>query len=514
VLEQITVHIPVIELSYIIKRYFSCTLWPPGIMSAMCSQVQDLASSSASSTASATDQAKPSMSQQQVTHILDTYFGLILLDCKPLPSWDDQNFHCRVVLRNDTCSGHSLADSDTSIPGPGTFEVVCRIANGSTSSESIQFQVDMMLHLHDNRSSTENARKAALANCVPQSGAPYPFPIVGSSESSDTNSTTTHTVAMHCDDTGSCHVVHVLGFVPGTLLADVRDVAGQPLMMQFGTFLAEMDCALESFKHTSMPQDLPDRPAVEAIDIKCQQAIPNLWDLDAARRVMASYCSFVPSTGTCQQLPRSQSDSQSASERPKKLDVIRKAMQLYERLIHPPLHSGSLRRAVVHNDANVHNVIVQEVAPSSKSTDSESDIKSSERDAESKSDADIRVVSLIDFDDVVRPNTTLVNNLAIAVTYCMLDKSLDHAISTAQAVTTGYHHTNPLTKLECELILPLVIARLGVSCCLCERQASLYSSPNPHATLEKEEKWSLLAALTACSDTVLTSDFHKALGMC
>ena len=100
----------------------------------------------------------------------------------------------------------------------------------------------------------------------------------------------------------------------------------------------------------------------------------------------------------------------------------------------------SLRRSVIHSDANDYNVLVDETLQ--------------------------QVTGIIDFGDMVVSHT--VNDLAIAMAYVAL--SAEDPLAAAAAVVAGYHQTHPLTEREISTLFPLMCMRLCVSACMAARQ--------------------------------------------
>lgn len=110
-----------------------------------------------------------------------------------------------------------------------------------------------------------------------------------------------------------------------------------------------------------------------------------------------------------------------------------------------PLHL-SLRRSLIHNDANDHNVIV---AP-----------------------AHVRpqqITGLIDFGDMTIAST--INELAIALAYVMLDQP--DPLRQAAWVVQGFHEVQPLRDEEFEILFDLAVMRLCTSVVLAAHQRSL-----------------------------------------
>ena len=100
----------------------------------------------------------------------------------------------------------------------------------------------------------------------------------------------------------------------------------------------------------------------------------------------------------------------------------------------------SLRRSVIHSDANDYNVFVDETLQ--------------------------QVTGIIDFGDMVVSHT--VNDVAIAMAYVAL--SAEDPLAAAAAVVAGYHQTHPLTEREISTLFPLMCMRLCVSACMAAKQ--------------------------------------------
>src|SRR5205085_9705136 len=81
----------------------------------------------------------------------------------------------------------------------------------------------------------------------------------------------------------------------------------------------------------------------------------------------------------------------------------------------------ALRRSVIHNDANDHNVLVGDARPDARP-----------------------VAGLLDFGDMLEAHT--VSELAVAISYAMLGKR--SPLAAAAHVVAGYHETLPLTEPE------------------------------------------------------------------
>jgi 4-aminobutyrate aminotransferase-like enzyme/Ser/Thr protein kinase RdoA (MazF antagonist) len=143
----------------------------------------------------------------------------------------------------------------------------------------------------------------------------------------------------------------------------------------------------------------------------------------------------------------------------------------------PQIHR--LRHAYIHNDANDYNVLVQ----------------------------GNRVSGLIDFGDMVY--TALINNLAIACTYAMLDE--EDPLTVAATIVEGYHKSYALTEQELDLLYYLIAARLCISVTQSAYNASLDSN-NEHHFITEKPAWDLLYKLIEMNPIKAQDAFRKACG--
>ncbi len=123
---------------------------------------------------------------------------------------------------------------------------------------------------------------------------------------------------------------------------------------------------------------------------------------------------------------------------------------------------AALRRSVIHNDANDHNLLV---------------------------DDEGRVAALLDLGDMVHSAT--VAELAVAQAYAMLDERDPLAI--AAAVATGFDEHVERTPEERALELELIGARLAISAAISAHQATL--DPDPYLRISEAPVWRLLERL-------------------
>lgn len=79
--------------------------------------------------------AKPAFSDPQASALVESVFGLKVSQIRPLPSYDDQNFHVRV------------AGAEGGLGGPGEYVLKISNAEASRTPELLQVQTHALLFL-------------------------------------------------------------------------------------------------------------------------------------------------------------------------------------------------------------------------------------------------------------------------------------------------------------------------------------------------------------------------------
>jgi 4-aminobutyrate aminotransferase-like enzyme/Ser/Thr protein kinase RdoA (MazF antagonist) len=196
------------------------------------------------------------------------------------------------------------------------------------------------------------------------------------------------------------HLVRLVSYIQGTPMGLVKRRSPE-LFMDLGRSVAHMDKALAGFSHPAVHRDFH-------------------WDLANASGVVNQYITHVTD--------------------PRLHDLIQKCTRAFENTTRPLLQS--LRKSVIHNDANDYNVLA------GGGTDLYSRNQS--------------VTGIIDFGDMVYSHT--VCDPAIAAAYAVLD--MPDPLQTAARVIKGYHEIYPLEETEISVLFSLICMRLCVSACL------------------------------------------------
>ncbi len=241
------------------------------------------------------------------------------------------------------------------------------------------------------------------------------------------------------DANGRSHAVRMLSYLPGKPLVHIRPHSSE-LLFDVGCKLGQIDRALLSFDHPAARRTLS-------------------WDLLRAGELIRHNLSQID-------------DSNMQS-------VVTGFVDHFDDEIHGRL--GNLRRSVIHNDANDHNLIVAETPNGQQ-----------------------KMAGIIDFGDALYSLTAA--ELAIACTYLMLGQT--NPLAAACHVVRGYHASLPIDPQELDVLFDLIRARILASLSLAaarHRQGAgdqyLYVSQRPLRQLWQQlEQVHPQLALTAFSD--------------
>ena len=220
---------------------------------------------------------------------------------------------------------------------------------------------------------------------------------------------------------GTSHFVRILTYIPGNVLAEIRPHTSE-LLYSLGSLMGTMDSALLDFKHAAAHRTLK-------------------WDLQHTSWIH-DYLHYI--------------------DQPKRRATVEHFLAQYETQVLPLL--STLRKSVIHNDANDYNVLVDATGTGAR-----------------------RVVSVLDFGDMVYTYT--ICELAIACAYAMMHKP--DPITAATHIVSGYHKAFALSEAEIEALYPLICARLCISVVNSAYQQNV-EPQNHYLTISEQPAWSLL----------------------
>ncbi|XP_008052507.1 hydroxylysine kinase [Carlito syrichta] len=157
--------------------------------------------------------AKPTLSEEQASVLVESVFGFRVSKIHPLPSYDDQNFHVHILRTKDTTDG------------PTEYVFKISSTEASKNPDLIEVQNHIMMFL-----------KAAG------------FPIASVCRTKGD-----HTTSLVSIDSGSeikSHLVRLLTYLPGRPIAEIP--IHPPLLYEIGRLAANLDRTLEKFQHPKL----------------------------------------------------------------------------------------------------------------------------------------------------------------------------------------------------------------------------------------------------------------------
>ncbi len=223
-----------------------------------------------------------------------------------------------------------------------------------------------------------------MLQCLAASGVPCP------SLRLDTSGDAITTV----EGDGQRHLAWAVSYLEGVPLAEVNPHTA-PLLHDLGATLGRLAVCLDGFDHAA---------AHRAFD----------WEMSRAPAVIRERLQHIVDL--------------------KRQDLVERFLDRFERETAP--HLDTLRRSLIHGDANDYNILVSPPI-------------STER----------RIAGLIDFGDATWSYT--VADPAIAAAYALLDKP--DPVGAMAEVAAGFHAEHPLTEDELEAFFSLVTLRLCLS---------------------------------------------------
>jgi 4-aminobutyrate aminotransferase-like enzyme len=229
-------------------------------------------------------------------------------------------------------------------------------------------------------------------------------------------------------------VCRMLSFLQGEFLGDAKHTSS--LFSSLGTFLGKLDLKLRDINNYTI------------------QARQWEWDIQYID-LNKKYIDLIPNA--------------------KDRNIVNYFFDQYEEHVRPLI--PSLRKQIIHNDANEWNVLVQDGV----------------------------ISGIIDFGDLA--HSFLINELAIAITYACYDK--DEPLAWATIIVNAYHQVLPLEEKEIEVLYYLVASRLCISVCN-SAHAKITSPDNSYASVSEESAWKMIYRWLAINPIKAENEFRKA----
>jgi 4-aminobutyrate aminotransferase-like enzyme/Ser/Thr protein kinase RdoA (MazF antagonist) len=241
---------------------------------------------------------------------------------------------------------------------------------------------------------------------------------------------------------GSSHLARVLTWVPGLEWAEASP-HGPGLLRGLGRMLGILDRGLEGFAHPAASRDLK-------------------WDIARSGWIR-------------EHIHRVEDPAHRA--------LVERHLSRFEAEVLPAL--PTLRRGIIHNDANDWNVIVGTGHPDRRG-----------------------VAGLVDLGDMLE--SVIVAELAIGCAYAM--QGQPDPLGAAALVVAGYQAELPLTDAELALLHPLICTRLAVSVVNSAEQRASFPD-EAYLSISETDAWKTLGRLEAIHPRLAWYTFRAAAGL-
>lgn len=237
---------------------------------------------------------------------------------------------------------------------------------------------------------------------------------------------------------GVRHRLRLVSWVSGLPLAETGRSASA--LQSLGQMLGRFDASLKGLMHPGALRDLD-------------------WDIRNAGRSRARLDHVID---------------------PEDRAILERFLARFVQTVEPKL--ATLRSAVIHNDANDWNVLVD------------------------KSEND-RISGLIDFGDALY--APVIAEVAIAAAYAGLDHP--DPIGATAAIARGFHAEYPLLEEEVDLLFDLIAMRLVTSVTISASRRA-HTADNPYLAISEKPAWTLLRKLDRMNRRFATAILRKACG--
>jgi Ser/Thr protein kinase RdoA (MazF antagonist) len=237
---------------------------------------------------------------------------------------------------------------------------------------------------------------------------------------------------------GQRMLARLLSFVDGMPLHRVKHTT-QEFRRVIGQSLARLDVALEGFNHPASGHTL-------------------LWDMQHAEHLRPLLVHVEDSDGR---------------------SLVEQNLDQFETRVLAKM--PRLRKQVIHNDMNPHNIIVDAGNP------------------------DV-LRNILDFGDMVY--APLVNEVAVAASYHL--GQVGDVLEPALDVIGSYHLHSPLTDEEVELLPELLATRLALALCINSWRAELHPENREYIHRNSQRAWANLRAMSSLSRSEIEDRIYSA----
>jgi len=326
----------------------------------------------------------------------------------------------------------------------GGTMMVMKIANENLEQKTLNLQNELLEFLRKSYDSNPGTLSFRIPKILS-----FASPPKNKTQSPDTGNASETSFTQRIEKDDRQFLIRFVEYLPGQPLAKTRPQDCE-LITQIGEGLGDLTFRLQEFSNDHASREFS-------------------WDLALAASVVQEFLEFVE---------------------PKTIrDDIEYFFKMYQDNVAQVL--PSLRKSVIHSDANDYNLIIDKRHPTQTDTLPISDPQ----------------ISLIDFGDVVYSHT--INELAICLAYIMLDN--EDPIEQAECVVAGFHRRFPITDNEFKVLFPLACMRLCVSVCMSANQSRF--NDDPYLAISREPAQALLSQLSQQNPRVVEMRLRQACGL-
>ena len=222
---------------------------------------------------------------------------------------------------------------------------------------------------------------------------------------------------MEYDLQSTTYLVRLVHYLPGLLLTNVSH--RESMLHKLGAFLGHLSLAMRGFNHSAAHRDFP-------------------WDI--------AQINFI------------ETHKQYVNQHEKTIDHF---VELYKKLVLP--NNANLRKTVIHNDGNDHNILVNN---------------------------DDEIIGIIDFGDMVY--SFVACEPAVCMAYVALEKN--DPLESIAKVLKGFHEIFPLVDDELRAIIYLICIRCCITVTMTAYRKLLFPD-NEYISVTENQAWDFLKTM-------------------